>query len=231
MALVTIVNEDEHISTTYSPSPQKAADDLIRLGRAIRSHTLCAYKPMKFSITAETTKVHIEAILTENEIPKTSIIYMVSVTTLADAYRLQAAFSDAKETLKPLSYPEGTSKKDRRLESARQFAAGKRSLPRRNFKDPRETKILYVGSSRTDFYTRLHQHLGTSTGGLRTYALYLQQWALEGEQPLAITVECWHYDPDQLKKNQVLRHRLVLQTLENFLWKDVKPPFGREGAR
>ena len=77
---------------------------------------------------------------------------------------------------------------------------------------------MYVGSSRT-LPRRLGEHFGLGARG--TYALQLQHWALHLN--LNLQIECAKY-PDELPPG-------VLQSLEDTLWSEERPMFGRRGAK
>jgi hypothetical protein len=77
---------------------------------------------------------------------------------------------------------------------------------------------LYVGRS-DELPTRIWQHLGYGHG--KTYALQLSHWA----QPLRLCFElhCAQYPRDTEGD--------VLQAIEDQLWDEKKPMFGRRGPR
>jgi len=77
---------------------------------------------------------------------------------------------------------------------------------------------MYVGSSRT-LPRRLGEHFGLGARG--TYALQLQHWA--SDLDLNLQIECAKY-PDELPPG-------VLQSLEDTLWSEERPMFGRRGAK
>ena len=77
---------------------------------------------------------------------------------------------------------------------------------------------MYVGSSQT-LPHRLATHFGLGARG--TYALQLQYWALDLN--LSLEIECARY-PDELPPG-------VLQALEDTLWSEERPMFGRRGAK
>jgi hypothetical protein len=80
------------------------------------------------------------------------------------------------------------------------------------------SKRMYVGSSEK-IHQRIKEHLGFGARG--TYSLQLAYWA----QPfnLEIEIECAKY-PEATPSE-------VLQSLEDTLWADLLPMFGRQGAR
>ena len=77
---------------------------------------------------------------------------------------------------------------------------------------------LYVGSSEK-IHQRLKEHLGFGAKG--TYALQLAYWA--SAVGIDVEFECARY-PQGTNKD-------VIQALEDTLWGDLSPMFGRQGAR
>ncbi|GHU69297.1 hypothetical protein FACS189450_01910 [Spirochaetia bacterium] len=77
---------------------------------------------------------------------------------------------------------------------------------------------LYVGSSINDVYTRLKQHLGI-TESKATYALHLKHWW--SDAALQITV---YQFKDGIED-------YALQFIEDSLWEENKPIFGRKGSK
>ena len=77
---------------------------------------------------------------------------------------------------------------------------------------------MYVGSSEK-VYQRLKEHLGFGAQG--TYSLQLTCWANSFD--LEIEFECAKYSATIGRK--------VLQVLEDTLWAELLPMFGRQGAR
>ena len=90
-------------------------------------------------------------------------------------------------------------------------------LPRRNPDNPRQT-VLYVGGS-GNIRRRLKEHLDAAHA--RTYAMNLRKWcpAFEG----AITVKVQAFSPDVSRECR--------QDIEDSLWANLKPIFGKSGAR
>jgi hypothetical protein len=78
---------------------------------------------------------------------------------------------------------------------------------------------IYVGRSKS-IQARLQQHLGKNSE--KIYSLHLQAWASEIDQDIEITVflMCFHKLDDS-----------VVQAIEDGLWSELKPAFGREGKR
>lgn len=84
-----------------------------------------------------------------------------------------------------------------------------RSCPRLNH----PSRVMYVGSSRTDVKNRLAQHIGD--GPKSTYALHLKHW-FQGSYKITVT----QYD---------VPHE-VLQILEDDLADRLEPAFGKRGG-
>ena len=80
------------------------------------------------------------------------------------------------------------------------------------------SSILYVGSSEK-IHQRLKEHLGF--GSKKTFSLQLAAWARQLD--LALKICCAQYPADTPSE--------VLQALEDTLWFELKPMFGRQGAR
>ena len=91
---------------------------------------------------------------------------------------------------------------------------GKRAYARLNS----PSSIIYVGSSEK-IHQRIKEHLGFGAKG--TYSLQLSAWA----PPLSLSLKLWCA---QYPENT---HTDVLQALEDALWSQLKPMFGRQGAR
>jgi hypothetical protein len=77
---------------------------------------------------------------------------------------------------------------------------------------------LYVGESQ-HIHQRLKEHLGFGAKG--TYALHLAYWA--NSIGIQLNFECAKYPSDT--------SRVALQALEDTLWEELKPMFGRQGVR
>jgi len=87
------------------------------------------------------------------------------------------------------------------------------AFARLNKVDP--STVLYVGCS-SDLSVRLRQHLGF--GPNRTYALRLNKWMPACPMDLVVAA----YDPSASNDAILL--------LEETLWRDLKPMFGRPGS-
>ncbi|WP_141506775.1 hypothetical protein [Rhizobium phaseoli] len=91
------------------------------------------------------------------------------------------------------------------------------SLPRTNLSHA-DSLTLYVGSSMT-VRTRLKQHFGL-TDSRKTYALHLKHWC--------------HVDGSLIVRVQPvfsLTDPLARQDLEDTLWRELRPRYGRLGGR
>lgn len=89
---------------------------------------------------------------------------------------------------------------------------GQWACPRIN--ENHTSTTLYVGSTRRNLLGRLKQHLGRHNSR-KTYALNLERWL---DQPY--TLEILEY---QIEDS-------VLQLVEDALWHDLQPLFGKPGA-
>ena len=99
------------------------------------------------------------------------------------------------------------------------FREGKEASDRYFSRDmDRLSPCLYVGAS-ANLERRLKEHLGV--GAQKTYALQLSHWA--ADLGLNLSMGCAVYSrgaqPD------------AMQTLEDALWNEMQPMFGRRGAR
>lgn len=79
-------------------------------------------------------------------------------------------------------------------------------------------KVFYVGSS-NNLKSRLKNHLGLSSK--QTYSLQLAQWIKPFKGALRFTVYYFHEEVEQS----------ILEALEDALWQELKPMFGRQGGR
>jgi hypothetical protein len=91
---------------------------------------------------------------------------------------------------------------------------GKRAYARLNT----PSSCIYVGSSEK-IHQRIKEHLGYGAKG--TYSLQLAAWAVPHN--LSLKLWCAQYSEDTASG--------VLQALEDTLWSELKPMFGRQGAR
>lgn len=86
--------------------------------------------------------------------------------------------------------------------------------------DGQVTRCLYVGSSKS-LATRIRQHFGLAYRG--TYAMQMMHW--QAATPLLGTVRF------QATRFPSTTNASVLQALEDKLWMNERPLFGRMGAR
>ena len=103
---------------------------------------------------------------------------------------------------------------ERAFADAKAHEANNRAYPRLN----RQNTCFYVGSSQT-VAKRLSEHLGYGAAG--TYALQLIHWA----QPLQLSLRfvCAKYSDET--------PYAIVQALEDALWEDKQPMFGRQGRK
>ena len=98
--------------------------------------------------------------------------------------------------------------------AARTLEKGTRAYARIN----KPSLCLYVGSS-AKIHQRLKEHLGY--GARSTYSLQLAHWAKPFD--LEVELECAKYPAGTDPKG--------LQALEDTHWSELRPMFGRQGAR
>jgi len=129
------------------------------------------------------------------------LLYVITVDAGANLQRIFSAFQS------------------RELDATEEIGAvsGKRAYSRFNGINE-ESRCLYVGQSK-DICKRLREHCGH--GARRTYSLQLNHWAATLHLPLRL--HCAHY------VNSV--NNDMLQALEDRLWNELKPMFGRRGPR
>ena len=89
-----------------------------------------------------------------------------------------------------------------------------RAYPRLN----QHSTFFYVGSSR-NMYQRLREHLGYGSG--KTYSLQLAHWASNSDLELG-----FHY-----ARYSSGTADEVVQVIEDTLWDELRPMFGRRGQR
>jgi len=81
-------------------------------------------------------------------------------------------------------------------------------------------KILYVGCKENNLQRRLMQHLGIINKKSRSvYSLYLNDWWLDHSK---LIIKIWNL---QDKVNNA-----VLQIIEDSIWEELHPLFGKKGA-
>ncbi|EGV9614983.1 hypothetical protein D9M92_25855, partial [Vibrio parahaemolyticus] len=79
------------------------------------------------------------------------------------------------------------------------------------------SKYLYVGRSKK-LRSRLNQHLGAENGGL--FAMHLSRWSTQTNVKIKVS----YYQLDN-------EDNLLVQALEDGLWDELKPMFGRKGDK
>lgn len=84
------------------------------------------------------------------------------------------------------------------------------------------TNILYVGSSTTDFKTRIKNHLGTEGG--RVYSLHLSKW----DNSLGYDLKISAYEV--LSQSEDIVERFIVEILEQQIWDMLKPIFGKRSG-
>ncbi len=82
--------------------------------------------------------------------------------------------------------------------------------------------ILYVGSSTTDFKTRIRNHLGTE--GTRVYSLHLCKWDNCLEYDLGI------FAYEVISENDETIERFIVEILEQQFWDKLCPIFGKRSG-
>lgn len=102
----------------------------------------------------------------------------------------------------------------RSFADAKASEKGKRAYARLNA----PSSCIYVGGSEK-IHQRIKEHLGYGAKG--TYSLQLAAWAVPHNLHLKLC--CAQYSAETSSE--------VLQALEDTLWAELKPMFGRQGAR
>jgi hypothetical protein len=82
--------------------------------------------------------------------------------------------------------------------------------------------ILYVGSSTTDFKTRIKNHLGTE--GTRVYSLHLCKWDNCLEYDLKISAY------EVISESEETVERFIVEILEQQFWDKLSPIFGKRSG-
>ena len=80
------------------------------------------------------------------------------------------------------------------------------------------SKTLYVGSSTSDFKSRLKDHLGVKKSG-RTYALHLSKW----DNNLEYTIKITTYKISKTESN-------IVELIEQQIWDQLQPVFGKRSG-
>ncbi|HCG7354113.1 hypothetical protein CGJ95_22250 [Vibrio parahaemolyticus] len=79
------------------------------------------------------------------------------------------------------------------------------------------SQYLYVGRSKK-LRSRLNQHLGAESGGL--FAMHMSRWAIKTNVKIKVS----YYQIDN-------EDDLLIQALEDGLWDELQPMFGRKGDK
>jgi len=85
------------------------------------------------------------------------------------------------------------------------------------------SSFLYVGSSTTDFYSRLKNHFGTR--GNRVYSLHLCKW----DNGINYDLKLRTYTIENLKSLNTM-HSMV-ELVEQQVWDELKPNFGKRSGQ
>ena len=82
--------------------------------------------------------------------------------------------------------------------------------------------VLYVGSSTTDFKTRIKNHLGTE--GTRVYSLHLCKW----DNCLEYDLKIFAYEVSSESDETI--ERFIVEILEQQFWDKLSPIFGKRSG-
>lgn len=85
------------------------------------------------------------------------------------------------------------------------------------------SECLYVGSSTTNFHTRIKNHFGVM--GIRVYSLHLSKW----DKNMDYQIELETYQVKTKTKEEILE-RFVVEILEQQIWDELKPVFGKKSG-
>ncbi|PZX92699.1 hypothetical protein DOS84_14690 [Flavobacterium aquariorum] len=86
-----------------------------------------------------------------------------------------------------------------------------------------KSNVLYVGSSTTDFVTRIKNHLGVLKN--RVYSLHLSKWDENFNYEIVIDI----FKVKSLDKNEVIE-RFVVEIIEQQIWEKLQPIFGKKSG-
>jgi hypothetical protein len=84
------------------------------------------------------------------------------------------------------------------------------------------SKVLYVGSSTTDFITRIKNHLGTE--GTSVYSLHLCKWDSNIDYELKVSTF------EVVSDSNEIVERFIVEILEQQFWDKLKPVFGKRSG-
>jgi hypothetical protein len=82
---------------------------------------------------------------------------------------------------------------------------------------------IYVGSSTTNFITRIKNHLGVL--GIRVYSLHLSKWDENLNYEISIEI----YEVRTENEDEILE-RFVVEVIEQQIWQLLKPVFGKKSG-
>jgi hypothetical protein len=123
-----------------------------------------------------------------------------------------------------LSYPSDKEITDKRKELGKEYKLAR--FKPRGSKPQKKPLCLYVGSSigtkRTGITTRIKQHLEKSSSG--TFALHLAAWC-KNDESIEINFDIWDFS------SVVEGNPIYLQIIEDIIWENYKPLFGKKGAK
>ncbi|EJG0735622.1 hypothetical protein C4G28_RS22580 [Vibrio parahaemolyticus] len=103
-----------------------------------------------------------------------------------------------------------------KLEDEKAKPNNPKDFPRLN-KKHKGSQYLYVGRSHK-LRSRIRQHLGSGHKG--TYALHMMRWANKIEE----NIELQYFKLEGVEN-------LVVQAVEDALWSELRPAFGRKGDK
>ncbi|GAA6765683.1 hypothetical protein AAFH68_16210 [Flavobacterium sp. CGRL1] len=86
----------------------------------------------------------------------------------------------------------------------------------------RFSNVLYVGSSTTDFKTRIKYHLGTEAGGV--YSMHLSKWDNSFEYDLKISAY------QVISQSGQIVERFIVEIIEQQIWDKLNPVFGKRSG-
>ena len=84
------------------------------------------------------------------------------------------------------------------------------------------SQVLYVGSSTTDFKSRIKNHLGVR--GNRVYSLHLSKW----DKNLNYNINIKSYEI--VFQNAEKIDTYIVELIEQQIWDELKPNFGKRSG-
>jgi hypothetical protein len=85
------------------------------------------------------------------------------------------------------------------------------------------SSFLYVGSSMTDFYSRIKNHFGTR--GKRVYSMHLSKWDNNIIYDLIINTY------EIKSSNETLTDQKLIELIEQQVWELLQPNFGKKSGQ